>query len=163
VSQKTVLLLVWIIALLAPVRAVACANHIYFDPDQFGFFGGAVVRMAGLAPPKPVFELEHPLMIKAVIGDESEVTINYSKPFFSKNVSLVLQGTSNVRLLKDVILLEDRSGSISIPYQLGGSGYDSITLTISGEYKGEMVRQRGQIYIRAKPERSSKNIQVSER
>ena len=48
---------------------------MYIDPDNLGFFGGAVVRMAGLAPPEPVFELEFPSMAKAVIGEESEVVV----------------------------------------------------------------------------------------
>jgi hypothetical protein len=136
---------------------------MYIDPDNLGFFGGAVVRMAGLAPPEPVFELEFPSMAKAVIGEESEVVVNYSRPFFSKNVRLELKGTSNVQLHLKEILLEERKGSVTIPYQLTGTGFDQITLTVSGEHKGETVRESGRIYLRASGKLPDQDLQVSER
>ena len=148
---------------LASTRVLACGAHMYIDPNNLGFFGGAVVRMAGLAPPEPVFELEFPSMAKAVIGEESEVVVNYSRPFFSKNVRLELKGTSNVQLHLKEILLEERKGSVTIPYQLTGTGFDQITLTVSGEHKGENVRESGRIYLRASGEPPKQELQVSER
>ena len=134
---------------LASTQALACGAHMYINPDNLGFFGGAVVKMAGLAPPEPVFKLEHPSMAKAVIGQDSEVIINYSRPFFAKNVRMELKGTSNVDLSQEEFLLEEREGSVVIPYQLTGTGFDQITVTVVGEHKGEMVRETRRVYIRA--------------
>ena len=134
---------------LASTQAMACANHLYINPDDLGFFGGAVVRMAGLAPPEPVFDLEYPSMAKARIGEKSEVTISYSRPFFSKNVRMELTGTGNVEIAEEAIMLEERNGIITIPYQLSGNGFDQITVTIIGEHKGEVVRESARVYIRA--------------
>ena len=150
-------------ATLAPVSAIACQHHLYLNPDDYGFFGGAVVRMAGLAPPEPVFDLEYPTMAKAVVGDDSVISFSYTRPFFAKDVRLELKGTSNVQLLQEEFALDDRSGIISIPYELTGRGYDVITLIVSGKHKGEIVRESGQIYIRAASQSTKEGLQVSER
>jgi hypothetical protein len=148
---------------LAPLGAWACGDHLYLDPSKLGFFGGAVARMAGLTPPAPVFDLEHASMMKATVGEESEFLVNYSRPFFSKNVYMEFSGTANVELLQRKIPLEDRDGIVTIPFRLNGSGFDSITLTVRGEHKGKSVLQRAQIYIRAKPDSPKQDLQVSER
>lgn len=134
---------------LASAQAMACGDHLYFNPEEMGFFGGAVVRMVGLAPPEPVFKLEHPSISKAIIGESNKVTVRYSRPFFSKNVRMELKGTGNVQLAKEDILLEERNGSVTIPYQLSGNGFNQITVTVIGEHKGEIVRESGRVYIRA--------------
>jgi len=148
---------------LIPARASACAGHLYFNPEEMGFLGGAVVRMVGLAPPKPTFELQHPAMVKAVIGEKSEVVVNYARPFFSKDVRLELQGSVNVHLQEEVIQLEEREGSVSISYTVVDSGFDSILLTVVGQHKGETVRQIGQIYISPRDKPSEQEMRVSER
>ena len=162
-NRNFVMAIVCFLAPLAPMQAAACAGHLYLNPDDFGFIGGAVVRMAGLAPPEPVFDLEYPTMTKAVIGDESAIAVSFSRPFFSDNVSLKIKGTKNVQLLQDEFILEDRSGIINIPYELTGSGYDTITLTVSGEHKGEIVSESGRIYIRAASKPKTEELQVSGR
>ena len=151
-NRKYLLGLAFIWIPLLPASVLACGFHFTLNPDDYGVVGGTVVRMAGLAPPEPVFELEHPAMAKTLIGEKSEITVNYSRPFFSKNVVLKVSGTSNIQLFQEAIELDDRSGTVSIPYQLSGSGFDSITLTVSGEHKGEVVREVARIYIRAKSE-----------
>ncbi len=148
---------------LAPARVLACAGHMYINPDNLGFFGGAVVRMAGLAPPEPVFKLEHPAMAKAKVGEDSEIIVTYSRPFFSDNVRLELQGSTNVQLPVTDIPLEERDGTVAITYQLSGSGFDQITLTVSGEHKGEIVRESTRIYLRADEEPAKQELSVSER
>lgn len=148
---------------LASTASWACGQHMYIDTSKLGFFGGAVARMSGLAPPAPIFELEHPAMLKATIGESGEFSVNYSRPFFSKNVSMKLAGTKNVELSQSEIMLEDRDGTIDIPYVVTGNGFDSIYLTISGEHKGKSVIQRAQIYIRAKAEAKEPTMQVSGR
>ena len=35
-----------------PGAAVACESHLMINPDNLGFFGRAVVKMSGLAPPE---------------------------------------------------------------------------------------------------------------
>ncbi|MGI9315837.1 MAG: hypothetical protein ACR2QW_00780 [bacterium] len=147
--QKYLIGIISIYFALMSARAMACGDHLYINPDELGFFGGAVVRMVGLAPPEPVFELEHPSMAKAKIGENNELTVSYSRPFFSKNVRMELKGSGNVKLAEEALLLEDRNGSVTIPYQLNGNGFNQITVTVIGEHKGEIVRESGRVYIRA--------------
>ena len=161
-NRQAALLLSLCLSLL-PFRAVACDAHLVIDPDKLGFVGGALVRMAGLAPPEPVFELEHPAMVKARIGEQSEISVNYSRPFFSKNVTLKVKGSTNVKIEEVEYPLEDRNGSLTIPYELAASGFDTIILTVSGEDGGEMVTESARIYVRARPQAAEPEIQVSER
>lgn len=162
-SKKPLLVLTWICLSLVSARSLACDMHMAFNPDEMGFFGGAVARMSGLAPPKPAFELEHPALSRATIGETNEIVVNYTRPIFSKNVSLKLTGTRNIQLSQDVIELDERSGSVSFSYQLADSGYDSITLTVSGEHKGETVRVVRRIYVRANKASPTADQQVSSR
>lgn len=148
---------------LASRGSLACAEHFYIDTSEMGFFGGAVARMTGLAPPAPVFDIEHPAMLKATIGESSNFSFTYTKPFFAKNVSLELSGTTNMKMPTSIFLLEKRSGTIEIPFELTGSGFDAISLIIRGEHKGEQVLQKAQIYVRAKAKSTKPELQVSER
>lgn len=134
---------------LSSGQASACADHLSLNPDDYGFFGGVALRLAGLTPPGSVFDLEHPAMAKAVVGEKSSIDIKYSKPFFSENVRLTLKGSNNVHLFEAEFSLEDRTGILNIPYRLTGTGYDTITLSISGEHKGKTVRESGRIYLRS--------------
>ena len=161
--RKYAVVLVCFCLPLASVRVGACEAHFMFNPDKLGFVGGTVARLAGLTPPEPVFDLEHPAMARAEVGEKSEVVITYSRPFFSKNVRLELTGTSNVQLFREEILLEERRGTIKIPYELSGSGYDAITMTVSGEHKGDIVRETARIYVRANIPSTEPKMQVSER
>ncbi|MEM9255235.1 MAG: hypothetical protein AAGA91_07295 [Pseudomonadota bacterium] len=162
------IVIVWLLAPLlsiAPVSTLACANHLYFNPDELGFLGAAVVRLAGLAPPEPVFELKHPAMAKSSIGEQSEVMVSYARPFFSKDVRLEVSGTRNVSLDVDVVPLIDREGVVTIPYEVTGTGFDTITLTVVGQHKGKTVRQVGRMYVSAKPAQKepAQEMQVSGR
>ncbi|MEM1110267.1 MAG: hypothetical protein AAGI11_00045 [Pseudomonadota bacterium] len=152
-----------VMAALAPAPLWACAAHLTINPDELGFFGGAMVRMAGLAPPEPVFDLEHPAMVRAGIGERSELVVNYERPYFSKNVRLKVTGSRNVNLHSQELQLDDRKGTFTIPYELSGSGYDTITLTVSGEHKGEVVTEVGRVYVRANLQKSKPSMQVSGR
>jgi hypothetical protein len=49
----------------------------------------------------------------------------------------------------DEFALEDRSGSVSFGYELtDGASYESIIVTVTGEYDGKIVNQSSQIYLR---------------
>ncbi len=161
--KKTLLTLVCLWMPLAPASALACAMHMGFNPDEMGFVSGALVRMAGLAPPKPVFEIEHPTLARASIGATNEIVVSYSRPMFSKNVEMKLTGTRNIVIPENVILLDEREGTVSIAYELTGSGYDSITLEVTGEHKGETVRQVARIYVRAKKIASAQEQKIGSR
>ncbi len=150
-KNKAILVSICLCLVLLPGRLWACAAHMGFNPDQFGPIGGAALRLAGLAPPKPVFELDHPATARSVLGENSEIVVNYSRPFFSSDVRIEVKGTGNIVLPQPSIPLDDREGTVTIPYQLVGAGYDAITLTVKGEHKGEMVQQVRRIYVRAKP------------
>ena len=127
----------------------ACYDHMMFNPNNMGLVEGTIARMAGLVPPKPVFDVVHPSMARAQVGEKSAMTVNFSRPMFSKNVSLKVQGTRNVVLEVNEIALEDRSGSVSFGYELtDGATYESIILTVTGEHNGKVVNQSSQIYLR---------------
>ncbi|AQA18595.1 hypothetical protein BST95_10465 [Halioglobus japonicus] len=148
----------------APGRAIACGAHgFYLNPDDMGFVGGAVVRMAGLAPPEPVFKLEHPAMARGVLNQESEIEVEYSRPFFSSHVRMEITGTSNVSLPTPTIDLDDRSGTLSIPFTLTGNGFDQITLKVTGSHKGKMVTESRRIYLRASAPAPAEEQQLSQR
>ncbi|MDA0271906.1 MAG: hypothetical protein O3C68_01470 [Proteobacteria bacterium] len=157
-SRKFVLVFVFLGLIIAPAVARACFGHMYINPDEMGFFGGTAARIMGLTPPEPVFDLEHVKMAKAVLGQESTITVQFKRPFFSRNVRLKATGTKNIQVLDGDFLLEDREGSIRISYQLIDPGFDSIILTVTGENRGESVRETGRIHIRV-----SKQTDTSER
>ena len=148
-NRKSLLLVVCFSLSLAPASSMACGMHMAFNPDQMGFVSGTIARVAGLTPPKPVFELDHPALARASIGENNEIVVAYSMPGNAKDVKLKLSGTRNIELAQSVIQLDEEEGELNIAYQLTGSGYDSITLEITGEHKGEKVRQVARIYVRA--------------
>lgn len=135
---------------LASTGAHACAQHMYLDTSKMGFLGGAVARMAGLAPPEPVFKLAHPPLANAIIGEKAEIEIEYKRPFFSKDVKLLVKGSSNVRLTDTQMELNEREGVVVVGYELTGQGFDSITFTVSGEHKGEAISEQSRMYLRAR-------------
>ena len=129
--------------------AFACYDHMMFNPNNMGLVEGTIARMAGLVPPKPVFDVVHPSMARVQVGEKSAMTVNFSRPMFSKNVSLKVQGTRNVVLDVKEIPLDDRSGSVSFGYELtDGASYESLILTVTGEHNGKVVNQSSQIYLR---------------
>ena len=127
----------------------ACYDHMMFNPNNMGLVEGTIARMAGLVPPKPVFDVVHPSMARVQVGEKSAMTVNFSRPMFSKNVSLKVQGTRNVLLDVEEIPLDERSGSVSFGYELiDGASYESLILTVTGEHNGKIVNQSSQIYLR---------------
>ena len=163
--RKSIFLVAYLVLALGPVKALACAGHLYLDPDKMGFFGGAMARMAGLAPPEPIFELEHVEMAKAVVGEESEIVVEFARPFFSKDVRLTVSSTENIKVLDEDFPLEERTGKVRIRYEALGSGFETMRFTVSGQHKGETVREFGRIYISADDKEDAQDgaLQVSGR
>ena len=147
--NKQSLVLAFALSFSVPTVTLACYDHMMFNADQMGLVQGTIARMAGLVPPEPVFDVEHPAMAKVQIGEKNVVTISYTRPFFSKNVLMKVKATSNGILDVEEVVLDERSGSVSVGYELAdGSGYESIILTVSGEHDGKQVNQSSQIYLR---------------
>ena len=163
--KKSIFLMAYLVLALGPVKSLACAGHMYLDPDKMGFFGGAMARMAGLAPPEPIFELEHVEMAKAVVGEEGEIVVGFARPFFSKDVRLTVSSTENIKVLDEDFPLEERAGKVRIRYEALGSGFETMRFTVSGQHKGETVREFGRIYISAADKEDSQDgaLQVSGR
>ena len=111
--SKLVKMLATLCLLSVSGGSYACYDHMMFNPNNMGLVEGTIARMAGLVPPKPVFDVVHPSMARVQVGEKSAMTVNFSRPMFSKNVSLKVQGTRNVVLDVNEIALEDRSGSVS--------------------------------------------------
>jgi hypothetical protein len=88
-------------------------------------------------------------MARVQVGEKSAMTVSFSRPLFSKNVSLKGAGNPQCGLEVNEIALEDRSGSVSFAYELlEGASYESIILTVTGEHDGKIVNQSSQIYLR---------------
>ena len=147
--SKTFSILATLYLLSVSGASFACYDHMMFNPKNMGLVEGTIARMAGLVPPKPVFDVVHPAMARVQVGEKSAMTISFSRPMFSKNVSLKVQGTRNVVLDVKEIPLDDRSGSVSFGYELtDGASYESLILTVTGEHNGKIVNQSSQIYLR---------------
>ena len=147
--SKTFSILATLYLLSVSGASFACYDHMMFNPSNMGLVEGTIARMAGLVPPKPVFDVVHPAMARVQVGEKSAMTISFSRPMFSKNVSLKVQGTRNVVLDVREIPLDDRSGSVSFGYELtDGASYESLILTVTGEHNGKIVNQSSQIYLR---------------
>ena len=147
--RKTFGILATMCLLSVSGSSFACYDHMMFNPNNMGLVEGTIARMAGLVPPKPVFDVAHPAMARVQVGEKSAMTVNFSRPMFSKNVSLKVQGTRNVVLDVKEIPLDDRSGSVSFGYELtDGASYESLILTVTGEHNGKVVNQSSQIYLR---------------
>ncbi len=131
-------------------QANACANHLYFDPEKAGLIGGTLIKMAGLAPPEKVFKLKHPPAAMVAEGEEASVTIDYERPWFSKDVRLQLSGTKGIELLDGNIELPDFNGTTTARFRLTGKGINAITLTVRGEHKGKIHEYSSRVYVRAK-------------
>ena len=58
--------------------ANACYDHMMFNPNNMGLVEGTIARMAGLVPPKPVFDVVHPSMARVQVGEKSAMTVNFS-------------------------------------------------------------------------------------
>ena len=148
--------------LLAPL-ANACAGHIYINPDNYGFLGRTAIKLAGLAPPEPVFKIKHVPMVKAPLGTEQELVVEYERPWFSDDVSVLLTSTAGVKIHENIVELEDYKGTVNIRFSLEKNGYNSISLKVSGKHKGEIVNHSSIVYIRAKKTEPAESMQVSAR
>jgi asparagine N-glycosylation enzyme membrane subunit Stt3 len=136
--------------MIAATNAVACGNHLYMDPNQYGFFGRTAFKLAGLSAPEPVFKINHPSMAKVEIDEESQVVIEYDRPWRSDNVELTISSTAGITLPLKNIELDDLDGEVKLPFLLTKSGYNSITIKVTGEHKGKPVTSTSMVYVRAK-------------
>ena len=137
------------LAFLVAAPASACGNHFYFDPDDAGFFGRALIKVAGLAPPEKVFRVEHVPAIAVPMDEESNVTLDYKRPWFSEQVQIKLTASKNIELLDSVFELDDFSGRVMPRFRLKGAGMNMITVTVSGKHRGEFHRYQTGLYVRA--------------
>ena len=135
--------------LISP-KATACGAHEYFNPDNFGVITGSVLKLAGLTAPEPVFKLSHAPAAKAEQGEPSELTINFERPWRSRNVTMQFKSTPGIQLIDTSIALEDLEGAVKVRYLLEKPGFNNITIKISGEYKNESISNSRVIYIQPK-------------
>lgn len=150
------------LVVLAPL-AGACGAHIALNPEEFGFFGRTAIKLAGLGPKEPVFKLKHVPMVKAPLGSEQEIVVEYERPWFSDDVKVVLHSTAGIQLPDKTLELEDYDGTIKIRYSLEKSGYNYISLRVSGTHRGDEVTQSSIVYIRPKTSDSKDSLQVTAR
>ena len=101
---------------------------------------GAAIRLAGLAPPESVFKLKHPPVTKAILGENSEITIEYERPWRSKNVHMQLKSTSGIKLndksLKQLLDLADKFYIIEKGKTVWEGFSQNLTSQIAQKYLG---------------------------
>jgi hypothetical protein len=141
----------WLSAIFLTAQAQACGNHLFFylDPEKAGFLGGALIKMAGLAPPEALFKLNHPPALVVPVGAESSITVDYKRPWRSENVRIKLASSKNVDLQEDEFELPDLKGKITVPFRLKSKGIYLMTITVIGQHKGETHRYSSRMYVRA--------------
>lgn len=148
---------------LVSVQANACGNHMFGSGNMS--FGEAIMSYRSKAP-KRTFNLTHPLITKVTLGEQSEVAIDYERPWLSKDVTVTLSGTENVDLIDSEIELAEYSGTLHARFVLKEDNFDAITVVVSGEHNGETVSQSSKIYVRTKrPSKkgTGEGVQVSSR
>lgn len=136
-------------------HANACADHFYVNPDEAGFFTGTLIRWAGLAPPEQAFKVKHPPLSAVAINEDAEIIVNYKRAWFSKNVRLHFAGSRNVEMLDQDIELTNYQGTVTARFRLKSRGFDAITVTVTGEHKGEILRYSSRVNVMAKHAPSS--------
>ncbi|BFM17735.1 hypothetical protein R50073_39180 [Maricurvus nonylphenolicus] len=135
----------------AAQNAAACGAHnFYLNPDEYGVIGGTFIKLAGLAPPEPVFKVKHVPMTKVTLGVESEITVDYERPWFSSDVRIQLSSSAGVSLAEEIIDLDDYDGSVKVNFSLEKPGYNTIRVKVIGVHKGEEVAYSSVIYVQAK-------------
>ena len=153
--HKSLFAVVVLITSFSTQSAMACQAHMGLDASNMGFMSRTAARMVGMLPPPPVFELHHPNMVMATVGEETGVSVEYTRPFFSKDVTLTVTGSKNIVLEQEQWVLDERTGTLDIPYTLNGKGYDTILVTVAGEHQGKAVKESRRIYVRPRSEPAS--------
>ncbi len=137
--------------LMAAPQSFACGAHFYINPDDLGFFGKAFVKVAGLAPPEKVFKIKHKAAMIVSEGEQGSLILSYDRPRFSKRARVQLDASKNIELSDEYYDLTELSGTINAGFPMQGTGMSMITVTVSGEHKGEFHSYRSQVYVRSKP------------
>ena len=148
---------------LVSMQTSACGNHMFGSGNMS--FGEAIMSYRSKAP-KRTFNLTHPLIAKVTLGEESEVLIDYERPWLSKDVTVTLTGTENVELIDSEMDLAEYNGTIRARFVLTDDNFDAITVVVSGEHNGDTVSQSSKIYVRTKRPANkapAEGVQVSAR
>jgi len=138
---------------LLPVQANACMDHYFYEQGNTGLFKGSNrgPGMRNFSIKKKIFKVKHPSATVVVIDEDSNLKIDYDLPPESKNVSLQFVATSNVELLNQDIQLTELNGTATARFRVKQKGFDTITVTVSGEHEGEALSYSSKVYINAKP------------
>ena len=135
----------------ASQNASACGAHnFYFDPDEHGVIGATFIKLAGLARPEPVFKVKHVPVAKVTLGVQSEITVDYKRPWFSSDVRMQLSSSAGVNLTDEIIDLDDYHGSVKVNFSLEKPGFNIIRMEVIGMHKGEEVVHSSAMYVQAK-------------
>ena len=138
---------------LIAVQANACMEHYaYGGGYNSGFFSGskAPARVKFQPAKKKVFKVQHAPAAVVKIDEDSNLEISYDLPQTSKNVSLQLEATDNVELLDQDIQLTELNGTANARFRVKEKGLDTITVTVSGEYEGEVLTYSSKVYVNAR-------------
>ena len=151
--KKIAILLSTLIGLtLLAGHAQACMDHYFYQQGQGGFFKGSNTahRMMRTPAKEKIFKIKHPAAAVAVVEEDTNLKVNYKLPPSAKNVSLHFAATSKLELLDSEIDLTDQEGSVTARFRAHKKGVDIITVTVSGEHKGEVLTYSSKVYISAK-------------
>lgn len=155
--------LVALCALQVSTHTMACGAHFGLNTQNMGFLGRTAARMAGLAPPERVFKIKHSPTALVTVGEAGEIQVAYSRPLFAKDVRIELSASQYVVLSDDKLSLDERTGIVSIRFEVTEKGYNTIDLTVQGEHKGKLVSEHSRIYIGSRVKPATEDMQVSAR
>lgn len=136
---------------------------MYVNTQNMGFLGRTAARLVGVAPSERVFTINHLHTALVNVGEEKEIQVEYSRPFFAEDVRLELSGSKNVVFAQDTLELDERTGVVSIRFHVKDKGYNTIKLTVLGEYRDELVREHSSIYVGSRVKPATDEVQISAR
>ncbi len=131
-------LLILCFSLAAP-SVQACGFHFSFSPMQGRFAGSAF---------PPSFTLRHSSVLKTQPGVEVELSVSYEVLDQVTDASMEVQAVGEVEVLSPASLELDAAGDILVKLLPGPSvGYQTVTLTISGQRDGKTVRLDRSVFL----------------
>jgi hypothetical protein len=131
---------------------------MYLNSHDMSFMGRTAARMVGLPVSDRVFKVSHLPTALVNVGEDVEIQVEYSRPFFAKDARIELSGSKNVAFSGDELSLDDRTGVVTIRFQIREQGYNTIKLTVLGEYRDELVREHSSIYVGSRGEPAGRPV-----
>ena len=142
--------------------SLACDEHFYLEPEDYNPLISALINLTGLSSPEAIFQVKHPQVAHAQVGQQSEMFLEYERPWFSRNVTMQLKSTPGIRLLDQTAKLDEYSGRVKVRYVLEKLGFNNIKIQVTGTHRGRSALSSKIIYIQPHFSKPKTTINVKE-